>query len=73
MTTDVPELCFRAYVEERRTVVANRLQAARHHLAYARKLWGENQDTATRAYLVKAMAAVEVFEANQEALDVEFP
>lgn len=72
MSTDVPELDMSAHIANRRADVSVKLAVCREHLARARELWARAQCPENRTYLVKAMAATEVMEAKQEALDVEF-
>jgi hypothetical protein len=70
--TDVPELDQRAYIEDRRVTVRHHLDVARWHLQMASEWYLADKCPENRTYLVKAIACVEVFEAKQEALDVEF-
>lgn len=70
--TDVRELDLRAHIEQRRAMVAEKLNLAHKYRAHARLLYTEDPTPENRRYLVMAMATCEVGEAEQEALSVEF-
>lgn len=71
--TDVRELDFRAYIEQRRAAVDAKLAIARHYREHARRRYEAHQNPATRHLLALAMATCFIGEAEREALDVEFP
>lgn len=72
MSTDVRELDFALYIEERRAAVDAKLAVARNYLEHAKRLYAENPNPSSRHFMVLAMATCYIGEAEREALDVEF-
>lgn len=70
--TDVCELDFALYIEERRAAVDAKLAVARNYREHARRLFEQDPNPHSRHFLVLAMATCFIGEAEQEALDVEF-